>query len=839
MRKTLVYRDSFSLRRKLFLRQLIITFCILSTVLVTPPAFAARWYEYYLDAEKAAESEAWVTVIKNLKQSIKKEPKPERKKRAYGMRRIDYYPYLKLGFAYLALGSIEDARLVCEKSKKYGVAPEADINACFERIAQETGVTGPKLTQPPTPIPPAPAPTTPPPTPIPQKPQDTSPYLKVISKIPRETERETIKLEGVATDDKGIEDIKVTVKKPGADGAFLTAALERKDEIFRAEIQLSIGQNEITVAATDSIGQKETRMFTVVRKASSKPIPQPTHSPIPKPIPRQIDELPIVILVSEILPETEQQRLKIQGVATDDNGIIEVKVTVQNPKTERLTVERLEKPQGTQKNFTFSRNVELGIGQNRIVVEAIDTRGQIKREEFTVSRKFAPTPTPKPDTPPNIIVVEIPSTVEQETFTIQIKSSDDQGIKEISIKVKKPDTRGISLEPVSKPVSERPRSIQKDFQISRDIPLAPGKNEITIEATDTAGQTSQKTLTIFRKIPKQQRKGQVYAVIIGIGDYKDERIPDLRFTEADAQGLYDLLTDPNYGGVPKENVKLLLHENATESNIENAIGTWLKKQAGEEDTVIIYYAGHGAPEGNETYWVTYEANIDDLFSTAVSNNRINEMFNRIQSKRMLTFLDACYSAATVNRSKGTRGMPTEVPWDKFQGEGRVTITASNGKQESLEDQEYGHGVFTYHLLEGLKGKADGMAGEESDGVVEVDEIWNYVRERVKEDARKRGNIQEPVLLSAEGYSSRILVTYDASFFRQQDKSQEKAEHEQELKNRQEKLAEFYEQGAIHEAYFECALEMLDSGAPNKYLEDLLSGRITPKTFNRFFRCESQ
>ncbi len=815
--------------------QVLLVVCLLSVFISSSPVFAARWYEYYLDAEKAVESEDWTNAIELYKKAIKKQSKPAKGKRAYGMRKVDYYPYLKLGKAYLVIGDLKNVQKYCEQAKKKGVAPKAEVEECLTAASGTISAPAPTpIPQVPTPVPAPPTPVPPPPTPIPK---DESPFLKVISEIPDETEHETIKVEGLATDDKGIEDIKVTVKKPGTEGVILTAALERKEEIFRANVQLDIGQNEITVEAIDTRGQREKQVFTVVRKSSREPTPQPT----PQPMPVQVDERPAIILVSEIFAETEQEKLTIQGVATDDSGVRDVKVTVQNPKVEGLTVERAEKPQETQKNFKFSRNVSLGIGQNLVAIEVIDTQGQVARKEFTVVRNVAPTPTPVPDTPPTIIVIEIPATVEQETITIQIASTDDLGVKEVKIRVKKPEagTRGLSLGEPTELVAEKPRSVQKEFELSKNIPLDPGKNEIIIEAIDTAGQKTQQVVTIFRKIPPQKREGEVYSVIIGIGDYQDERIPDLRFTEADAQGLYDVLTDPNYGGVPEDNVKLLLHKDATVSNIKRAIGTWLKRQAGEEDTVILYYAGHGAPEGDETYWVTYEADIDDLYATALSNNNVSDMFARIQSKRMITFLDACYSAATVSRSKGTRGMPTEIPWDKFKGEGRVTITASNGKQESLEDKEYGHGVFTYHLLQGLKGKADGKAGENQDGVVELDEIWNYVRDRVKEDARKRGNIQEPRNISPEGYSSGILLTYDASFFQQQDQAQEEIQHKQEIKKKQKKLAELYEQGDIKDEYFECALGMLDSGTPNKYLEKLLSGKMKPETFNRFFTCESQ
>jgi uncharacterized caspase-like protein len=329
-----------------------------------------------------------------------------------------------------------------------------------------------------------------------------------------------------------------------------------------------------------------------------------------------------------------------------------------------------------------------------------------------------------------------------------------------------------------------------------------------------------------------QKRGKVFAVIIGIGNFQDERIPPLRFTVNDAQGFYDVLTDPNYGGVPKDHVQLLLDENATDRNIKRSIGSWLSRHAREEDTVLIYYSGHGAPEGEEKYWVTYNADIDDLYSTALSNNEIYDMLKRVESKRMITFLDSCYSAATVNRKDRTRDVQVEIPWDKFSGEGNVTISASNGQQLSLEMDAYQHGVFTYHILEGMKGRADGIAGKNRDGIVEIEELWNYVKDKVSDTAQKRGNKQTPVLQGS--LTAGIPLTYDLEYLEELERKRL-----QEKQEKQAKLQTLFEQGAIRADHFDCAFQMLDTGQSNGYLDGLLSGEISPKTFSKLFSCEAQ
>ncbi len=334
-----------------------------------------------------------------------------------------------------------------------------------------------------------------------------------------------------------------------------------------------------------------------------------------------------------------------------------------------------------------------------------------------------------------------------------------------------------------------------------------------------------------RQISKPaQRQGETYAVIIGIGTFQDNRIPALRYPTNDARGFYDVLTNPQYGGVPEDHVTLLLNEEAKTRNIKSAIGKWLKSKARKEDTVIIFYTGHGAPEGQETYWVTYDADIDDLFSTALDNNTITDMLARVDAQRMITFLDSCYSAATVNRTNRTRDIQVEIPWDKFTGEGNVIISASNGKQLSLEMQAYEHGVFTYYLLEGLKGQADGMTGEGRDGVIEVEEIWNYVRNRVSETARAQNNTQTPVLQGS--LTAGIPLTYDRKFLREMTQKRQRIRQE-----RQQTLQTLFEQGKLPADQFDCAFRMVETDQTNGYLDGLFSGEISPGTFRKLFKCE--
>ena len=259
-----------------------------------------------------------------------------------------------------------------------------------------------------------------------------------------------------------------------------------------------------------------------------------------------------------------------------------------------------------------------------------------------------------------------------------------------------------------------------------------------------------------RRIEVEMLPKNAYGVVIGIGKYKDEGIPALKYAKEDALDIYNILTDPKYGNFPKENVKLLLDEQATLTEIKSAMGTFLARNAGEDDMVCIYFAGHGSPELDPTgkaddnlekFIVPYDAKKDDLFSYGLSMDTVRKILDeRIVSKRAIFFIDSCYSGEVGGRTFsrpdfGARNITiSEKFLEQLSGEGRIIITASKPDELSHEIDEFKHGIFTYYLAEGLKGKAD----FNEDGVVTADELYSYVYEQVTKKARQLGGKQHPL-----------------------------------------------------------------------------------------------
>jgi hypothetical protein len=353
---------------------------------------------------------------------------------------------------------------------------------------------------------------------------------------------------------------------------------------------------------------------------------------------------------------------------------------------------------------------------------------------------------------PPIVVIAAPRDGERTEATAVMLNGvveDDQGVQRIDFYLNNrplhaENKRGIG---VAEP------SLQSRIDFNKRIVLDSGINHIKIRAVDRDGQSTEKVLTLHRI----EKRRNVWAVIIGINAYPGA--PPLKYAVNDARAFYRLLVKDNQ--VPAENVSLLLDENATLGRIRSTLGTSLKQKAGKDDMVIIYFAGHGATErdalsmdgdGLEKYILPYNARLDDLYGTALPMREIAHIFNRLRAERLIFIADSCYSGATGGRTVGMGGLRANIS-DAFldrmaKGRGRVILTASGTNEVSAENDDLNHGVFTYYLLEGLKGGAD----TDRDGLISVDEAYRYVSAKVRlatgqeQNPLKKGTVEGSLIL---------------------------------------------------------------------------------------------
>jgi uncharacterized caspase-like protein len=236
----------------------------------------------------------------------------------------------------------------------------------------------------------------------------------------------------------------------------------------------------------------------------------------------------------------------------------------------------------------------------------------------------------------------------------------------------------------------------------------------------------------------------VYAVIIGVSNYKDSKM-NLQYADDDANLFYDFLRSPFGGAVPEKNITLLLNENATRANIIKAVNNQFRN-AFEEDVVIVYVASHGMPSalGDELYFLGSDTDRDNLEGTGVSQYDIQKALNNCRSQKKIWVSDACHSGSVGTSGVMMRGEEEKAASNMVNrlltnvashDKNLIMLTASSAGETSQEAKEWGggHGVFTHYFVEGLKGAAD----ENKNGLVDIREAYEYVRMKVSQETKKK------------------------------------------------------------------------------------------------------
>ncbi len=298
-----------------------------------------------------------------------------------------------------------------------------------------------------------------------------------------------------------------------------------------------------------------------------------------------------------------------------------------------------------------------------------------------------------------------------------------------------------------------------DLEGAGGFPMIAGRNSVEVEYQDQFGRVkygnfvldftgaggrsggARGIVTLPTVKAPERRIGKLFAVVIGVSHFavssgSGPQASDLKFADRDAQSVFDFLRSPSGGGVAEADGLLLLNEKATTKNIRRALFTFLA-QAQEQDTVLIYLAGHGAPDPHDPrnlYFLSSDATLDDMGGTAFPMFEMQEVFARVlKAKRVLTFADTCHGFGFTGERAGAGAAVgnnlINQYIEHYAGSGqRAVITASDINESSFEDAKWGegHGVFTYYLLRGLGGEAD----RNHDGVVTAGEIFAYLESSV-------------------------------------------------------------------------------------------------------------
>lgn len=249
-------------------------------------------------------------------------------------------------------------------------------------------------------------------------------------------------------------------------------------------------------------------------------------------------------------------------------------------------------------------------------------------------------------------------------------------------------------------------------------------------------------LFVFSFAEAQSSTPKIYAMVVGVSKYTDPNIPSLKFAERDALAFAEFLKSPQAGAVPPQNISVLTNAQATRSAIMRDL-VQLIARSGPEDLFIFFFSGHGKNDQleNSGYMLTYDSENENEAGTAISMDDINSKIGKSKAKMKVAYIDACHAGYfKTGGAKGTAVDNAEILSAYMAGlanasGGNVAFMASTARQQSMEDEKLGHGVFTYYLLKGLAGAADmeqKNAAGYNNGIITISEMQTYLGRQIEE-----------------------------------------------------------------------------------------------------------
>lgn len=268
--------------------------------------------------------------------------------------------------------------------------------------------------------------------------------------------------------------------------------------------------------------------------------------------------------------------------------------------------------------------------------------------------------------------------------------------------------------------------------LTLDVPVEAGANSISVTGTDAAGFLTERSVkALSTRKRSEPKKGKLFVVAIGVDDYPflatacAGRSCNLRYPVDDAAAFLATVaerTAPMFSGME---TLLMVNRDALDSApeqaravsrvvksetiaepmsdaITDALKAFLKKP-GPDDTTLLFVAGHGVNIDEDYYFVPTDARRDEddewRDSSLVEWSDIQKWMERAEGTRIM-LLDTCHAANAFNPRL-----------EKDAADARIVVfSATAANNTAAELPSLGHGVFTYSLLEGLKGKAGGEGG---------------------------------------------------------------------------------------------------------------------------------
>ena len=280
--------------------------------------------------------------------------------------------------------------------------------------------------------------------------------------------------------------------------------------------------------------------------------------------------------------------------------------------------------------------------------------------------------------------------------------------------------------------------------------------ELAYRPNFVSSKGSGRTFKFNRK--KKDRQPKLYAVIVGSSNYSGNQL-DLKYAAKDARAMTQALQLTGKQLFIDSLEIFSLTTNATDSqkqpsktNIKAAFQA-IKDKAKAEDVLVVYFSGHGVTYGPaekaQFYYLTKDIRSENISDDQIRNTRtisseeLTKWINDIPALKQVLILDACHSGKIVESLVGKKALNSSQirALDRMKDRtGMFVISGSAADKVSYEASQYGQGILTYSLLQGISGLA-----LTDDKRVDVMDLFQHARDKVPDLAKGIGGIQTPML----------------------------------------------------------------------------------------------
>ncbi len=275
--------------------------------------------------------------------------------------------------------------------------------------------------------------------------------------------------------------------------------------------------------------------------------------------------------------------------------------------------------------------------------------------------------------------------------------------------------------------------------------VKPKGQDVEIVAIDIHGNKSSKIVTLKRQkeVIQQVKLDSLNptriqseistnkaALIIGVEIYKNTF--SALYAENDALYFNDFAFASL--GVPKENIKLLINNDAGRNDALGVVKKWLPKVIRDNEThLYVYFSGHGlaSEDGSDLFLLPTDGDPELLELTSLMRNQLFDQIAELNPKHVTVFLDTCYSGASRTEEILVASRPVVIEAKEQDIPTNFTIFSASSSTETakvLEEAE--HGLFSYYMMKGLEGDADAN----SDNQITNGELFAFINKNVSRQA---------------------------------------------------------------------------------------------------------